>query len=49
MLADVRNKRKTEIENINGAIVSQGQKLGIATPVNEILTQLILLKEASYL
>ena len=49
MLADVRNKRKTEIENINGAIVSQGQKLGIATPVNEILTNLILLKEASYL
>ncbi|HHX75015.1 MAG TPA: 2-dehydropantoate 2-reductase [Firmicutes bacterium] len=49
MLADVRNRRKTEIENINGAIVEYGRKLGIATPVNEILTNLILLREKSYL
>lgn len=48
MLADVMNKRKTEIMNINGAIVREGKKLGIPTPVNEVMTNLILLKEKRY-
>ncbi len=48
MLADVMNKRKTEIMNINGAIVREGKKLGIPTPVNEVMTNLVLLKEKSY-
>jgi len=48
MLADVMNKRKTEIMNINGAIVREGKRLGIPTPVNEIMTNLVLLKEKSY-
>ena len=48
MLSDVLNNRKTEIMNINGAIVRIGKELGVDTPYNEIMTNLILLKEKSY-
>jgi 2-dehydropantoate 2-reductase len=48
MLADVNNKRKTEISNINGAIVREAEKLGIDTPVNKVLTNLVSLKEKIY-
>ncbi len=41
MLADVLQGRKTEIDNINGAIVREGRELGVETPVNEIITNLI--------
>jgi 2-dehydropantoate 2-reductase len=48
MLADVLKKRRTEIDYINGAIVNQGKGLGIATPVNEMLTLLVKTIESSY-
>ncbi|WMJ75966.1 MULTISPECIES: ketopantoate reductase family protein [unclassified Sedimentibacter] len=48
MLADVNNKRKTEISNINGAIVREGEKYNIDTPVNKVLTNLVLMKEKMY-
>jgi len=48
MLQDVLNKKKTEIDFINGAIVRQAKNLGIATPVNEMLTSLVKTIEASY-
>ena len=48
MLADVINKRNTEIMNINGAIVREGRKLNIQTPANEMMTYLVLLKEKCY-
>lgn len=48
MLSDVLNNRKTEIMNINGAIVRIGEELGIDTPYNRTLTNLILLKEKTY-
>jgi 2-dehydropantoate 2-reductase len=48
MLSDVINNRKTEIMNINGAIVRIGEELGVDTPYNKIVTNLILLKERSY-
>jgi len=48
MLSDVLNKRKTEIDNINGAIVREGVKLGIDTPMNALLTRLVGLKEMQY-
>ncbi|MBR0598634.1 ketopantoate reductase family protein [Sinanaerobacter chloroacetimidivorans] len=41
MLQDVLNHKQTEIEMINGAIVQEGAKAGIATPVNLVLTNLI--------
>ena len=41
MLQDILNKRLTEVAYINGAIVSEGKKLDIPTPVNRALTCLV--------
>ena len=41
MLQDVMARRRTEIDVINGAIVAEGARLGIATPHNETLVDLI--------
>ena len=41
MLQDIVNAKRTEIDYINGAIVSEGSKYHIPTPYNEILTRLI--------
>lgn len=41
MREDFRQGKPTEIDAINGYIVQQGQKLGIATPVNQLLVQTI--------
>jgi len=48
MLQDVLNKKKTEIDTINGAIVRQGQSLGIATPTNTLLVHFTKTIESSY-
>ena len=48
MLADVSNKRLTEIDRINGAIVSEGAKIGMKAPLNEMLTNLVHAKEQLY-
>lgn len=45
MLQDIINKRKTEIEMINGAIVKEGLSYDIDTPINLALTNLIKVKE----
>ena len=48
MLQDVLNNKRTEIDFINGAIVRQAKALGIPTPINEVLTNLVKTIEASY-
>jgi len=48
MLQDVLRKKRTEIDFINGVIVRQGQELGIATPINSILVDLVKTIESSY-
>jgi 2-dehydropantoate 2-reductase len=48
MLQDVSRKKRTEIDFINGVIVRLGQELGIATPVNALLVDLVKTIEASY-
>lgn len=48
MLQDVRNKRKTEIDFINGAIVMEGESLNIPTPANRVVSSLIKALEESY-
>jgi 2-dehydropantoate 2-reductase len=48
MLQDVHQKRLTEIDAINGAIVAEGMQLGIATPVNADLVRRVKELEASY-
>ncbi|MEW6080510.1 MAG: 2-dehydropantoate 2-reductase [Bacillota bacterium] len=48
MLQDVMAGRKTEIGFINGAIVREGDALGIPTPVNLALTRLVQTIERTY-
>lgn len=48
MLEDVLHQRKTEIDFINGAIVRQGKSLGIKTPANYFLFNLVKTIEESY-
>lgn len=45
MLADVRNKRRTEVDRINGAAVSEGAKVGVSAPLNQLMVDLIHAKE----
>ncbi len=47
MLQDITNGRRTEIDTINGAIIREGKKHGIHTPVNMVLTNLIRIMEKS--
>ncbi len=48
MLQDVLKQKKTEIDFINGVVVRQGQSLGIPTPVNSVLVDLVKTIESSY-
>jgi len=48
MLQDVTNHRQTEIDVINGAIVDEGKKLGVPTPVNLALTNLVRVRQKTY-
>jgi 2-dehydropantoate 2-reductase len=48
MLQDIMNRKQTEVDFINGAIVRQGKGSGIKIPVNEMLTQLVKAIESSY-
>jgi ketopantoate reductase len=45
ILQDVRSGRKTEVDEINGAIVDLAEKHDIAVPVNRTLTYLVKAKE----
>ena len=48
MLQDVENRRRTEIEVINGAIVEAGQRLNIPTPYNDAMVWLIKALEETF-
>ena len=48
MLQDILNKKQTEIDMINGMIVQEGASLGISTPVNMTLTNLIRFIQKSF-
>jgi 2-dehydropantoate 2-reductase len=45
MSADLANRRPTEVEQINGAIVAAGRRTGVPTPYNDALLRLIKAKE----
>jgi 2-dehydropantoate 2-reductase len=45
MLQDLLNRKKTEINYINGVIAREGEQAGINTPINRALTHLIQFKE----
>jgi 2-dehydropantoate 2-reductase len=48
MLIDVKNKRKTEIDCLNGAVIREGQRLGVETPFNRVIYNIIRIVENSY-
>jgi 2-dehydropantoate 2-reductase len=48
MLQDVRSKRQTEIEAINGAVLAEARRLGIPAPVNAELFAAVKGLEKSY-
>jgi 2-dehydropantoate 2-reductase len=41
MVQDLRTGRRTEVEFINGAVVAEGHRRGVPTPVNLALTNLV--------
>jgi 2-dehydropantoate 2-reductase len=48
MLQDVRRQRRTEVDAINGVVVSEGAAAGVPTPTNAVLTTLIRGIEQTY-
>jgi 2-dehydropantoate 2-reductase len=46
MLQDVRRKKKTEIDQLNGVVVKMAAMYGTTAPVNEVLTALVRSLEA---
>lgn len=49
MLQDVLNHRRTEVDSLNGQIVSRGAFLKISTPMNSAMYQLMTMKQNKYL
>lgn len=47
-LQDIERKIPTEIDSLNGAVVQMGRTLGIETPRNTVMTQMIKAIEALY-
>lgn len=48
MLIDVKNRRQTEIECLNGAILREAARMGISAPFNRTLYSLVRIIESSY-
>jgi 2-dehydropantoate 2-reductase len=48
MLQDVLNKKATEVDYINGAIVREGDVFRIPTPTNRVLTSMVQAIQESY-
>lgn len=48
MLLDHLAGRRAEVDNINGAIPREGNKVGIATPVNSLVVALLKAKESAF-
>lgn len=48
MLEDVEAQRPTEVELINGALVREAQRCGVAAPLHTALYRLVKAREASY-
>ncbi len=47
MFQDIRAKRRTEIDFINGAVEREAQALGLKAPVNAVLTRMVKMLENS--
>ena len=49
LCVDILNRRKSEIDFINGAVVRLGRKHGIPTPVNKTLVAVVKGHESHYI
>jgi 2-dehydropantoate 2-reductase len=49
MLQDIERGRRTEVDYLNGAVVSAAERLGIPVPMNEAIYSLVKGLEASLL
>ena len=45
---DMKGKHKTEVDYINGAVARLGDKYGIPTPYNHMITALVKIIESNY-
>ena len=45
---DLNNQRLSEVDNLNGAVVSEGKKLGIDCPVNQKIVESIHAVESNF-
>jgi len=48
MLEDIKARRSTEVESINGALVREAERVGVSVPLQRALYALVRGKEASY-
>ncbi len=48
MLQDVEARRRTEIDTLNGAIVAEGERLGVDVKANKVITMLVKSLEHMY-
>jgi 2-dehydropantoate 2-reductase len=48
MVLDIINKKKTEISSLNEAVVKEGKELGIPTPINGMIVNIIRTIEKNY-
>lgn len=48
MAQDIINRRQTEVEHMNGAVCRFGRELGVETPLNSYLTDMIRTIQANY-
>jgi 2-dehydropantoate 2-reductase len=48
MLLDHLARRPAEVDNINGAIVREGKKAGVPTPINDVVVAILRAKEAGF-
>jgi len=45
---DIKNKRSTEVEFLNGAVSAIGKKVGVSTPVNDTIATLARILQSTY-
>jgi 2-dehydropantoate 2-reductase len=48
MLLDHMARRRSEIDNINGAIPREGRKVGVPTPISDVVVALVRAKESAF-
>lgn len=49
MLQDIRNGKPCEVDAINGVVCAYGRKLGVPTPINDKIVEIIKKEQAGEL